>query len=143
MSDAKETLVDFIHQAGEIFGLEQFQMEELEITPKEETTFCAMTTTDLVYVDMDTMYYFCMIPAETEFNQTLVENCFDHFRQLEDKYSEDYTGIRVLWKKWEAEDFWYMQRLDSGEIGLFHSLLSIDYYEDLNQEEGEGEPEDK
>jgi hypothetical protein len=135
MSDIEKVMIEFVHQAGEVFDLEQFQMDDVVVEPREETAFCTMTVAEVAHVDSDTMYCFCLIPAETEFNQTLVENFFDHFRTVEDHFTEDFVGMCVMWKKLNSDEFWYMWRADTGAIGLFHSVLSMDVYEDIEEQE--------
>jgi hypothetical protein len=140
MDNLQEQLLEFIQQVGATFGIEQFFEPEILFTPHEETTLYSLVWTEVIWVDRRISCRLYILPKDVELNYSLIEYFFDVLREQEVLSYEDFLSVCVLWKVKDAEEFWYI-RHDHGQVGLFHSTLSIDAAED--DEIGEGEIEDR
>jgi hypothetical protein len=133
---AKEKLLDFIRNAGEVLGFEELEgtdgdMDVQKVEDAEFPVYC----TDILREETNEVYRFCFLESPPALDEQ-IPFFFEQYRELEAECVEEYDGA-VLFLKAETEDddFWYIYRTETGEIGLFHSDYSHD-------EDDEDEDED-
>ena len=133
---AKEKLLELIHSAGDVLGFEELEDANLEpeVERVEDVEF-PVYTTDILREETNEVYRFCFVefaPALSE----LIPFYFAQYRELEAESIEEYDGA-VLFVKTdgEEEDFWYIYRTETGEVGLFHSDYSLDEDDEDDEDE--------
>jgi hypothetical protein len=132
---AKEKLLEFIHQSGEVLGFDELEDPALEVeVERVEDADNPFYCTDILREETNEVYRFCLMDASLTL-EVMIPGWFEQYRELEAECIDEYDGA-VLFVKKEGEDdaFWYLYRTETGEIGLFHSEHSL--------EEGEGDDED-
>jgi hypothetical protein len=144
---AQEKLLDFIHYAGDVFGYEEFEDAELTIeVEREEDPAFPCYSTDLVREETGEVFRFCLIDYPPSLEDAL-PGYFEAFREFEAECEDEYEGVILLLRpdREDQDDFWYIHRTDTGEVGFFHSDLSNDLEEDDDDEDendDEAEPGD-
>jgi len=130
---AKEKLADFVRHAGEALGFEELEDTDLDLEVEriEEADY-PVYCTDILREETNEVYRFCFIESPPTLGE-LIPFFFEQYRELEAESLDDYDGA-VLFvaadSSEEDEDFWYVHRTETGEIGLFHSDYSLDEDED-------------
>jgi hypothetical protein len=124
MSDPADTLLEFIHQVGDTFGIEQFHEPEILFTPHEETTFTSLVWTEVIWIDRRMLCRLYLLPPDVEIDFSLIEYFFDMYRELEVNCFDEAFRVCILVKSWHANEFWYIRR-SRAFLGLFHSQLSL------------------
>ncbi|HEY3295192.1 MAG TPA: hypothetical protein VGL38_07120 [bacterium] len=136
---AKEKLLDFIRYAGATLGFDDLEEPELELDVErlEDVAYPAYCT-DILREETNEVYRFCFVESLPSLAEQ-IPFFFEQYRELESVSLEEYDGA-VLFVKTDTEDqdFWYVYRTETGEIGLFHS----DYSLDEDGEDGEDDDED-
>jgi hypothetical protein len=141
---AKDKLLAFIRYAGEVFGYDELQESDLEIeVSRVEDPDFPFYCTDLAREETDEVFRFCLLENSVPLEEGL-EYYFARFRELEEDYSGEFEGGVLLLRPdvTDDEDFWYIYRTESGEVGLFHSVLSIDDDDDEDDDDDDDEDED-
>lgn len=130
---AKNKLLDFVHYAGETLGFEELTDPELdlEVERVEEAEY-PVYCTDILREETNEVYRFCLIESPPPLSEQ-IPFFFEQFRGIESASLEEYDGA-VLFVRAEGdaedEDFWYVYRTETGEVGLFHSDFSLDEEDD-------------
>jgi hypothetical protein len=134
---AKEKLLEFVHHAGELFGFEEFGELDLELdVERTDDPVHPLYFTDLSREEEAEVYRFCLAETPGPLEEML-PGYFELFRELEESYADQFESAVLLVKNDdENPDFFYLYRIESGEVGLFHSDLSIEDEED-EDEDGE------
>jgi hypothetical protein len=140
MAEIAEKLTQFVRSAGELFNFDDFVDLEIEAGEvfDEET---GIRTIDIVREETDELFRFCMFDRELDLNEDLAE-LFDLYRELEFEMSDEHAGVVLLCRGAEAEEFVYVYRNESEEIGIYHSEYSIDADDD-DEDDDEDEDEDE
>jgi len=134
---AKETLTDFVRHAGETLGFEELEdpdldMEVERVEDAEYPVYC----TDILREETNEVYRFCFMESPPSLGE-LIPFFFEQYRELEAETQEDYDGAVLFMKSSdEDEDFWYIYRTETGEVGLFHSDFSLDEEGDDDEDSG-------
>ncbi|MBI5058721.1 hypothetical protein HZB60_02935 [candidate division KSB1 bacterium] len=140
MSQVAEKLTQFVRQAGELFEFEDF--EDLEIGETEvfdEET--GIVSIDIVREDTDELFRFCVFDRELDLNAEIAE-LFDLYRELEFEVADEHSGSVLLCKGATADEFIWVYRNESEEIGIYHSEFSVDA-EDDDDDDDEDEDGDE
>jgi hypothetical protein len=136
---AQEKLLDFIRYAGEVFGFEELGDEDLtiDVEREDDPSFPAYFA-DLVREETNEVFRFCLVDFPGSLEDAL-PLYFEYFREFEADCEDEYDGVILLLRpdREDDEDFWYIHRTSTGEVGFFHSDLSNDLDEDDDDEDGE------
>jgi hypothetical protein len=128
----EDSLLDLVTEAAEVFGWEEIGEEtDVEISESEDFPH---PFTDIVYDGA--VFRLFVTDRATNLDNDLAD-FFENYREFEDEY-EDVEQATLVWRAASDEDdFWYLRRTEEGDIGLFHSDLSLEE-EDEEEEEGNG-----
>jgi hypothetical protein len=127
----EDRLLELVGEAAEVFGWEEFEDErDVEIAESEEFPY---SYTDIVREDG--VFRLFVTDRSTNLSDDLADY-FETYREFEAEY-RDVEQATLIWRSTDEEDFWYLRRTDEGDIGLFHSDLSLEE-EDEEEEEGNG-----
>ena len=128
----EDSLLDLVTEAAEVFGWEEFDDEtDVEISESEDFPY---PFTDIVHDGA--VFRLFVTDRGSDLNHDLAD-FFENYREFEDEY-EDVEQATLVWRAANDEDdFWYLRRTEEGDIGLFHSDLSLEEDED-EEEEGNG-----
>jgi hypothetical protein len=135
---AKEKLLEFIHQSGEVLGFDELEDPALEVeVERVENADNPFYCTDVLREETNEVYRFCLMDATLTL-EVMIPFWFAQYRELEAACVDEYDGA-VLFVRKEGEDaaFWYLYRTETGEVALFHSELSLEEGEDDDEEEDE------
>lgn len=126
----EDRLVELVGEAAEVFGWEEFSEEtDVEISESEDFPY---PFTDIVH---DGAVFRLFVTDRAANLDNDLADFFDHYRDFESEY-EDVEQATLVWRAANDEDdFWYLRRTEEGDIGLFHSDLSL---EEEDEEEGNG-----
>jgi hypothetical protein len=126
----ENSLLDLVTEAAEVFGWDEFEDEtDVEIAESEDFPY---PYTDVVHDGA--VFRLLVTDRAADLNADL-SDFFDHYRDFESEY-EDVEQATLIWRAArDEEDFWYLRRTEEGDIGLFHSDLSL---EEEDEEEGNG-----
>ena len=140
MPQVAEKLTQFVRLAGELFEFEDFADIEIEQTEvfDEET---GITSIDIVREETDELFRFCIFDRELDLNADAAE-LFDLYRELEFEMADEHGGTVLLVQGTGAEEFVWLYRNESEEIGIYHSEFSIDAEADEDDDEDEEDEED-
>lgn len=127
---AKEKLLAFISHAGEVFGYEELTDTDLDIdVARTEDPDHPFYYTDLAREETGEVFRFCLLENRAPLEETL-DYFFGQYRELEAEYADEFAAATLLLRPDISGDedpsFFYVFRTDSGEIGLFHSELSLE-----------------
>jgi hypothetical protein len=126
----EDSLLDLVTEAAEVFGWEEFEEEtSVEISESEDFPY--------PYADLvreEGVFRLFVTDRAANLNSDLPD-FFEHYRQLESEYPDAEQAILIFRAGRDEEDFWYLRRTEAGDIGLFHSDLSL---EEEDEEEGNG-----
>jgi hypothetical protein len=134
MPSSEDALLELVGEAAEVFEWEDLQNTEADVEIVESEDF-PYPYCDILRTDSDEVYRLFVTDGVVNLNEDVAE-FFDHYRTLEGEYEETEPGAILVWRAAEEEAFWYMRRTEAGDIGLFHSDLSLE--EDDEEEEGSG-----
>ncbi|MCX6601619.1 MAG: hypothetical protein NT025_08660 [bacterium] len=126
----EDRLVELVGEAAEVFGWEEIGEEtDVEISESEDFPY---PFTDIVH---DGAVFRLFVTDRAANLDNDLADFFDHYRDFESEY-EDVEQATLVWRAANDEDdFWYLRRTEEGDIGLFHSDLSL---EEEDEEEGNG-----
>ena len=126
----EDRLLELVGEAAEVFGWEEIGEEtDVEISESEDFPY---PYTDIVHDGA--VFRLFVTDRGTDLNRDL-SNFFENYREFEAEY-EDVEQATLVWRAASDEDdFWYLRRTEEGDIGLFHSDLSL---EEEDEEEGNG-----
>ncbi len=142
---AKDKLTAFIRYAGTVFGFDELQDSDIEIdVSRVEDPDYPFYCTDVARDETDEVFRFCLLEKPVPLEEG-VEYYFARFRELEEDYAGEFEGGVLLLKPDadDDEDFWYIYRTESGEVGLFHSELSLDDEADEDDDDDDDEEADE
>lgn len=129
-----EKFTDFVQLAGEVFEFEDFEDLEVEtddIIPDE----LGYASADIVRDETNEVFRFCIFNRDLNLAADL-PLLFELYRDLENEDEEDeFEGAVLLARGSADEDFWYVFRTESEEIGLFHSDFSYDDAADEDEDD--------
>ena len=140
---AKEKLLDFINYTGQLFEYEEFDDPDLDFeVERNDDPMYPYYSTDLVREETNEVYRFCLQETVVPLEE-IVSFYAEQFRELEAECGDEYDGVILLVRPdvEEAEDFWYLYRVETGEIGFFHSDLSLDDDDEEEEEDESGAEE--
>jgi hypothetical protein len=128
----EDSLLELVGEAAEVFGWDEFDEDsDVEVAESEEFPH---PYTDIVH---DGAVFRLFVTDHAPDLNSELGDFFDRYRELEDEY-EDLEQTTLVWRAAsDEEDFWYVRRTDEGDIGLFHSDLSLEEDED-EEDEGNG-----
>jgi hypothetical protein len=133
MSSMEDELVSLIAEAAELFGWEDLSGGEVDLEITEAEDF-PRPYTDIPREESEQVFRFFVTEEAVDLTGKIA-SYFDMYRLLEADYDETELGTILCFRSVEdVQDFWYIARIESGEVGLFHSDLSVDEEED---DEGE------
>ena len=134
MTLLEEKLVEFVSEAEEFFDWDDLSESDgdVEIAEDEESGF---QYSDVERADEDAVYRFFVIEGTVNLNSDL-PTCFERYRDFEGEYDETETAV-LCWRGTDGDDgeFWYMRRTEDGDIGLFHTDLSLDDEDEEDEED--------
>ncbi|MBU0507294.1 hypothetical protein KKH27_00460 [bacterium] len=136
MPSFDDELPQFVGEVAECFDWEDFGDNDVELDILESDDvpypYC-----DVVRDDTGEAFRMFVTAQPLDLNLALPDH-FLLFQNLEGEFEEQDVEAVLCWRAAGEEDFWYVHRTEDGEIGLFHSDLSLDEeFED--EEEGEEE----
>ena len=129
MSSMEDELVSLVAEAAEHYGWEDLSDSEvdLEITEAEDFPY---PYTDITRGESEQVFRFFVIPEAVDLNRRIAD-FFEKYREMETEYEDSDLGSVLCFRSTEdMQDFWYITRIESGEVGLFHSDLSLDDEDD-------------
>lgn len=126
----EDSLLELVGEVAEVFGWDEFDEDaDVEIAENEDSPY---PYTDVVREGG--VFRLLITDRPPDLNNEL-SDFFDRYRELEDEY-ENAEQATLIWRATsDEEDFWYLRRTDEGDIGLFHSDLSLEEDEDEEEEE--------
>ena len=126
----EDRLLELAGEAAEVFGWEEFDEEtDVEISESEDFPH---PFTDIVH---DGAVFRLFVTERAANLDNDLADFFENYREFEGEY-EDVEHATLVWRAASDEDdFWYLRRTEEGDIGLFHSDLSL---EEEDEEEGNG-----
>jgi hypothetical protein len=134
MTLLEDNLVDFVGEVAAFFDWEDFDEndENVEIAEDEESGF---QYSDIERADEDTVYRLFVIEGAVNLNSDL-PTCFERYRDFEGEYENTEEAV-LCWRGTDSDDgeFWYMRRTEDGDIGLFHTDMSLDDEDEEEEEE--------
>jgi hypothetical protein len=139
MTYTEHTLVEFVAEAVDFFEWEDLQNTDWDVEIAEDSD-SGFIYSDIVRVAEGIAFRFFVAKGSVDLNIDLPD-CFELYRELETDHDEHASGVVLCWRgSDDAEDgnFWYMQRNEDGEIGVFHSDLSLDEGEEEEDAEEAG-----
>ncbi len=132
---------EFLNQVGERFGFDD--LAEMELTDEDIVSEPGdVFFLDVVREETGEAFRFFLFHKSPNLNSD-AEEFFDRYRDFEIENEDEHEGSVILWKGVEDENFRYMFRTDSGEIGLFFSEFSVDDDEDFEDEDDDDEDDDE
>lgn len=128
----EDRLLELVGEAAEVFGWEEIGEEtDVEISESEDFPH---PFTDIVHDGA--VFRLFVTDRGSDLNHDLAD-FFENYREFEAEY-EDVEQATLVWRAASDEDdFWYLRRTEEGDIGLFHSDLSLEE-EDEEEKEGNG-----
>jgi len=128
----EDSLLELVGEAAEVFGWEEFDNDtDVEISESEDFPY---PFTDIVH---DGAVFRLFVTERGSNLDHDLADFFENYRDFEAEY-EDIEQAALIWRAASDEDdFWYLRRTEEGDIGLFHSDLSLEE-EDEEEEEGNG-----
>ncbi len=124
MPALEDAVADLVGQVADVFDWEDFEDADVDIDILESDDipypYC-----DIVREDTDEVFRMFVTLQPLDLNTALPDH-FVLFQSLESEYADVASEPVLVWRAAEEEEFWYMHRTEDGEIGLFHSDLSLD-----------------
>jgi hypothetical protein len=141
---AQEKLFAFVQYAGELFGYDDFEDLASDMLTVEHVEDASLPfySADVLREETNEVYRFCLIQNPAALDDALPAYV-EIFREFEAECEDEYDGAILLLKPddEEQEDFWFIYRTERGEIGIFHSDLSLDDADEEDEEDESGEAE--
>ncbi|MDD5087599.1 MAG: hypothetical protein PHI18_02210 [bacterium] len=133
MPSIEESLPELVGAVAECFDWEDFEDAdvELEILESDDVPY---PYCDVLREDTGEIFRMFVTAEPLDLNLAVPDH-FLLFHNLEEEFEEQVTEAVLCWCAAGEEDFWFVHRTEDGEIGLFHSDLSLD--EEFEDEEGE------
>jgi hypothetical protein len=125
----EDKLLELVSEAAEVLGWEEFGEDtDVEISESEDFPY--------PYADIfrdDAIFRLFVTDRATNLTDNLADY-FENYREFESEY-EDTDQATLIWRSADEDDFWYLRRTDEGDIGLFHSDLSLEEEDEEEEEE--------
>jgi len=131
----EDEVTELVGEVADVFDWEDFEDGEVDIEILESDDF-PHPYCDIVRDDTDEVFRLFALAEPADLNTVLPDH-IRLFQELEEEYKETYSEAVLVWRGGGGEDFWYIHRTEDGEIGLFHSDLSLDEEEDEDDDDEE------
>jgi len=123
---SEDALVELVGEAAEVFDWEEFSEEsEVDISESDDLPY---PYADIEREEGDEVYRLFVVDRPPDM-RTDLPDFFAYYLDFEAEY-EDAGQAVLVWRSETEEDFWYLRRTEDGDIGLFHSDLSLEGEDD-------------